>query len=68
MPVAEFWRCTLSDPSYVLSVQGYYPLSKEEFYTLQKKLGALHGFDLAAAFYVQSVVLLGGNDEWRTFL
>ena len=62
MPVVEFWRCTLSDPSEVARrVQGYYPLSKEEFYTLQKKLGALHGLDLAAAFYAKSVVLLGAT-------
>lgn len=52
-PVVEFWQCALTKPSEVARrVQGYFPLSRDEFYTLQKNLGDLNGLDLAAAFYV----------------
>lgn len=53
-PLVEFWQCLLSHPEIlVLEVEKYFPLSKENFYKLQKNQTTLQTkLERAAAFYV----------------
>lgn len=53
-PLVEFWQCVNTSPAILANkVQHYYPLSKEEFYELQKKQNKLKSkTDRAAAYYV----------------
>lgn len=53
-PVAVFWQETFKNPTLVADkVQAYYPLSKTQFYSLQKDLPQLKNrLDMASVFYV----------------
>ena len=57
-PLVNFWNCLLVQPACVCySALKYYPLSKEEFYDLQKNfydIGNEH--ERAAAFYVLTTI------------
>ena len=51
--MVAFWQYALSQPSELAhKVDSYFPLTKADFYRLQKNLSRLDGIDLAAAFYV----------------
>ena len=61
-PVATFWQYALTDPSALAEmVQPQHPISKTEFYELQKRLHTLKGGELAAAFYVLNRASFSGS-------
>ncbi len=53
-PLVEFWQCLLTDPEKLASaVRKYYPLSKEDFYCLQKnQMNFKLKLERAAVYYV----------------
>lgn len=53
-PLVHFWQCTLENPTRLASlVENYYPLTKQEFYSLQKShLDLANTWSTAAVFFV----------------
>jgi len=53
-PLAEFWQCLIEQPlELAKKVSGYYPLSKDKFYQLQKTQTKFKNkIDRAAVYYV----------------
>jgi len=62
-PVAVFWQETLKNPIPLANkVQNYHPLSKSEFYSLQKQLPDLENpLDIASIFYVLNRASFSGS-------
>ena len=51
-PLVEFWQCILNRPKKLAEIiRGYYPLSKPDFYRLQKTLSNYDKYERAAIFY-----------------
>ncbi len=52
-PVVEFWQCLLKDPKRLAdAVTKYYPMSRPDFYKLQKTYKNHSKYERAAIFYV----------------
>ena len=62
-PLVEFWQCLGENPhELAAAVRKRYPLSKEDFYRLQKThLGIEHKLDRAAIYYVLNRASFSGS-------